>query len=203
MARTKKSEIQARYREQERQAKEAYKKEKGLKIARGFNQTRAAKKIQRNRRRAITHYKDRKLTEKVEKQVFSVQPEKISRFDVIVDKEFYFKEIYSPTGDSFIVNQFRLAEAGTSKPVRAIIQDEDGSVTVYRTLFEFELAMSRLYTELNKRQTDEWKAANKAFRNNPANKGKTMPKSEFIRLVTITSGETKDYEILTLKVEKP
>jgi len=203
MARTKKSEIQARYREQERQAKEAYKKEKGLKIARGFNQTRAAKKIQRNRRRAITRYKDKKLTEKVKKEVFSDPAEKISRFDVIADQEFYFKEIYSPTGDSFIVNQFRLAEAGTSKPVRAIIQDEDGSVAVYRTLFEFELAMSRLYTELNRRQSEEWKEANKAFRNNPANKGKTMPRSEFIRLVTITSGETKDYEILTLKVEKP
>lgn len=204
MARTKKSEIQRRYREQEQAAKEAYKKEKGLKIARGFNETKAAKRIARNERRALNRYQDKKVVETVERQVFRFEnPSQISKFDVIVDEEFFFTELYAPPGqgDSFIINQFKLAETGTAKPVRAIIQDEDGSTSVYRSMFEFDRAISELYKDLSKRQYDEWQTANKAHKSGGAKND--LPKSAFIRLVSITSGETPQFEILTLKVSKP
>ena len=206
MARTKKAEIARRYREQEARAKEAYKAEKGLKIARGFKATRTARNIKRNKGRALNRYEEKKLTTRIEKDIFSLSSNKITKFDNIVDQEFYFTELYAPPGqgDSFIINQFKLAESGqTAKPVRAIIQDEDGSTTVYKTMFEFDKAINRLYKDLNDRQRNEWQAANKIFRKDPNNKGKSLAKSEFIRLVSISSGETDKYEILTLKIDKP
>lgn len=204
MARTKKQELQRRYREQEAAAKEKYKAEKGLKIARGFKDTKAAKRIARNEKRALTRYEDKKVVETVSKQVFKFEdPSQISKFDVIVDEEFFFTELYAPPGqgDSFIINQFKLAETGTQKPVRAIIQDEDGSTTVYRTMFEFDKAVSQLYKDLSRRQYDDWKEANKLHKSGGAKND--LPKSAYIRLVSITSGETDQFEILTLKVSAP
>jgi len=204
MARTKKQELQRRYREQEKQAKEAYKAEKGLKIARGFNNTKAAKRIERNKTRSLRRYEDKKIVEEVEKKVFKFEdPKQITKFDVIVDEEFFFTELYAPPGqgDSFIINQFKLAETGNTKPVRAIIQDEDGSTTTYKTMFEFDKAISKLYQELSKRQYEDWKAANKIHKSGGAKND--LPKSAYIRLVSITSGETDAFEILTLKVSKP
>lgn len=204
MARTRKQELQRRYRKQEEAAKEAYKEKNGLKIARGFSETKAAKKIARNKRRALNRYVDKKVKEIVEKQVFKFEdPSQISKFDVIVDEEFFFTELYAPPGqgDSFIINQFKLAETGTQKPVRAIIQDEDGTTSVYRSMYEFDKAINQLYKDLSRRQYDDWKEANKIHKSGGAKND--LPKSAYIRLVSISSGETGQFEILTLKVTAP
>lgn len=206
MARTKKAEIAARYNQQEQAAKRKYIEERGYKFAYNWKNTPEAKRFAKNKRQAIERYDDKRLTKQIEKDVFSKPgPEEITKFDNIVDQDFFFTEMYAAPGegDSFVINQFRLAQAGTNKPVRAIIQDEDGSVKVYRTLWEFDAAMSDLYRELTKRQTEDYKAANKAFRSNPANEGRKLPKSGFIRLISINSGETDKYEILTVKIDKP
>ena len=208
MARTKKAAIAAKYNAQEAEAKRAYVEKNGYSIAYNWKNQPEKKRIDRNKSKAVTRYEDKKLTVQLEKDVFSFKdPTEITKFDNIVDQGFYFNEIYSPEGDSLIINQFRIAEAqdltANPKPVRAIIQDEDGTTKIYRTLETFEDAIADLYKELNRRQYEDYKAANKIFKQNPANKDKKLPKSGFIRLVSINSGETDKYEVLTLKIEKP
>jgi hypothetical protein len=61
MARTRLSEILRRYREQEEQAKQEYKQERGLKIARGFEETSDAKRIAKNRQNALYRYRINQL----------------------------------------------------------------------------------------------------------------------------------------------
>lgn len=204
MARTKKQELQARYNEQYEQAKEAYKQEKGLKIARGFDKTPQARRINRNKRRAIRRYEDQRIETVVEKKVFSVQPEDVTKFNIITDEEFYFNVLYSAPeeGDSLIINMFELAKSGGA-PVRAIIQDEDGTTHTYKSQYEFDKAVNQLYTDLMKRQQDDYNNANKIFKSNPANKDKQLPKSEFIRFVSITTGQVGNFEVVTLRVTNP
>lgn len=205
MARTKKQEIQARYREQVEQAKEAYKKRTGYKIAYKFSTSPEAKRINRNRRRAIRRYEDKRIEEKVEKQVFKYSdPSDVKKFNVIVDQDFYFNTLYAAPGegDSLIINMFEVAKTG-GQPVRAVIQDEDGSIKTYKSQYEFDQAVNQLYTDLVKRQNEDYKEALKVFRKNPANQGKKLPKSEFIRLVSITTGVVGNFEVVTLKVENP
>lgn len=204
MARTKKQEIQARYNERYEAEKEAYRKEKGYKIAYGFSSTPQARRIERNKARAIRRYEDRRIETEVEKKVFSVEPANVQKFNVITDEEFYFNALYSAPGegDSLIINMFQLAQSGGT-PVRAVIQDEDGSVSTYKSMYEFDKAVNQLYSDLMKRQKNDYDAANKIFKANQANKGKSLPKSEFIRLVSITTGHVGNFEVVTLRVTNP
>lgn len=56
MARTRKSKIAARYNDQLEQAKEAFKQRTGKKIARGFSDSKEAKRIERNKNQALYRY---------------------------------------------------------------------------------------------------------------------------------------------------
>jgi len=204
MARTKKQEIQARYNEQYEAAKQAYIEEKGYKIAYGFSSSPEARRIERNKTRAIRRYEDRKIESEVEKKVFSVEPADVQKFNVITDEEFYFNALYSAPGegDSLIINMFQLSQSGGT-PVRAVIQDEDGSVSTYKSMYQFDKAVNQLYTDLMKRQKEDYDKANAIFKSNPANKDKQLPKSEFIRLVSITTGQVGNFEVVTLRVTNP
>lgn len=204
MARTKKSQVLAKYREQERQAKEAYKERTGLKIAYNFSKSDEAQKIGRNRKRALRRYEDKKIEAEVQKKVFSLKPEEVTKFNVITDEEFYFNVLYSAPGeaDSLVINMFELAKT-SGRPILAIIQDEDGSTKTYKSQYEFDKAINKLYTDLMKRQKEDYDAANKIFKSNPANKDKKLPKSEFIRLASITAGIVGGVEIVTLRITNP
>jgi hypothetical protein len=67
MARTKRQELERRYRDQLEAAKEDYKEEKGLKVARGFMDSPEAKRILRNRYQALYRYERRKAIEEAQK----------------------------------------------------------------------------------------------------------------------------------------
>ena len=175
MARTRRSEILGRYRQEERQAKEAYKAERGLKIAKGFKDTTEAKRIDRNRGQALGRYQFKKSAETAEKFTGKVKAERdraaqakadtfktgqaqpapteplraAGNFEVLADSEPFWAVMRGPTGETAeAADQYSLqAENSKSKNFVGTIAD-GGKIEVFKTRASFERAMEEKYKGL-------------------------------------------------------
>lgn len=163
--------IKKRYKTQLDQAKENYKQEKGLKIARGFNSSPAAKKIARNERQAI-YRRDRKI--KLDRVKTVVTQPKIkndnSRRKVKVQSfedgftntkvweegaPFYNVLSYGSKADNAAVHFFKKGKGRMGKDFFAVIDKRDmgGDLRTYTSLAQYQIAIQELYGESTERQS--------------------------------------------------
>lgn len=173
MARTKRQELARRYNEQLEQAKEAYKREKGLKVARGFFDSAEAKRIQRNKRQAEYRYersKDRSrvkgavkaveqelsdVQKKITDRQFSGRAEGIGQFnaDIVIANELFFTALSGGKDVYTAVFDMQEAQAAGEK-AKGVVRFYDGTVKTYTDPFQFEKAINRLLQQAEKKQNE-------------------------------------------------
>jgi len=165
MAVTRRNKLAARYNQQLRQAKQAYKQRTGKKIARGFSETPEAKRIERNKQQAIYRYEKAKQAKEAEKLgellpppgqtgTKQIQDKKLGNIDVRVEADGMFWTVLGNNiGNSDVVSAFRENEMASGKKVRGIIQnDVEGSAGQYFSDTTFQMGLGALYRRANELQ---------------------------------------------------
>lgn len=151
-------EKRAYYRDQVEAAKEAFKQERGLKIARGFGDSPEAKRIARNEKRAIRRLEKKKI------QAIAVDNKRTKRGGAKVlfremreNRNQFFWEVLTagPHGSSSVVFEWRTMEALGKIPgvtLFGVVIDYEGNRTTYFSEFGFVRALSELAKEAAKLQ---------------------------------------------------
>lgn len=162
MARTKRSKIAARYNAQLEQAKEAFKQRTGKKIARGFSDSKEAKRIERNKTQALYRYEKkqevqttgRKLGkiipapgEVIEKQI---KDPKLGNVRASNEADGMFFTVLTNKGanrgEGPALAMFRENEIGQAKPVKGVIIDSvNNTKKIYSNDFAFSQGLGALY----------------------------------------------------------
>lgn len=144
-----------RYRQQEAEAKKAFLKETGKKIAVGFKETDEYKRIQKNKRQALRRLEKKKI------QYFAEGKRRKLKGAKVVTKEvrntgrlkFYWEML---TAEGEAVMEWREAEQSGGKipgvDLFGVVVDYDGNKQVYGSEFYFVRAISELAKEASKLQ---------------------------------------------------
>lgn len=165
MAVTRRNKLAARYNQQLKQAKEAYKQRTGKKIARGFSKTPEAKRIEQNKQQAIYRYEKAKQAKEAEKLgellpppgqtgTKQIQDKRLGNIDVRVEADGMFWTVLgNDIGAGPAVAAFRENEMASGKKVRGIIQnDVEGSGNQYFSDTTFQMGLGALYRRANELQ---------------------------------------------------
>jgi hypothetical protein len=165
MAVTRRNKLAARYNQQLKQAKEAYKQRTGKEIARGFSKTPEAKRIEQNKQQAIYRYEKAKQAKEAEKLgellpppgqtgTKQIQDKRLGNIDVRVEADGMFWTVLgNDIGAGPAVAAFRENEMASGKKVRGIIQnDAEGSGNQYFSDTTFQMGLGALYRRANELQ---------------------------------------------------
>lgn len=184
MAITRKNKIARRYNEQLEAAKEAYKAKRGLKVARGFFDTKEAKRIERNKRQAFYRYEKRQDTgrakgaikelekelsdvdKKITDRQFSGKAKAIGQFsaDIVIANELFFTALSGGKDVYTAVFDMQEAQAAGEK-AKGVVRFYDGTVKTYTDPFQFEKALNRLLKQAEEKQNQEIKVGGQTIKN--------------------------------------
>lgn len=184
MAITKKAEIARRYNQQLEAAKEAYKKERGLKVARGFLDSAEAKRIIRNKRQTLYRYQQKAENEAAKKVLtevgqelaksdadvndtdFSGSAPGIGNFtaEIVVSNEIFFTALDAGKGLYQASFNMQATEMANQKTV-GIIRFFDGGTRTYKTAFNFEKGIDRIIKDAEDLQQKEIEVNGKKVKN--------------------------------------
>lgn len=140
----------ARYREQEKAAKEQFKKETGKKIATGFKKTKDFKRIRRNKRAALKRYYNRRVNKAIKTSGFS-------NIRVIHGYDFYYNVLsYGGAVDKVAAANFNLFKMAKIK-FEAVLDFTLYQLgrTTHLDNFGFDMKMRWLYSRLEEIQERE------------------------------------------------
>lgn len=180
MALTRRNEILRRYRNQEEEEKRIYKEENGLKVAVGFKQTDAYKRIQKNKRNALYRERAKKQNEQTAKLPALLAPSnqpipkqsgevevggKTIKFDAqtIFDGDMFWSALSNSQGladvkQNGIIDQFE-AEHELDPSTKAVISFVDGTRETYRTPLQLERGLLKLMRQAAEAQKESGDSA--------------------------------------------
>lgn len=207
MARTKRNEILARYKEQFERAKEQYKEERGLKKAIGFNQSREAKRIKENKTKAIARYEGKKSAFIAQKIFEGESVNKFTKesFEVTASETFFWEALsYRSKSEKFTEGQelamWREAEYSSGKKIIGFIKDFDGNLAKVTSEKQLIPQLERLYEQAEKIRSSRTKTKLIGPDGNPVRRanGRFVYITATYPRVGITYAETATEAILTI-----